>query len=60
MWYIKGIGTNSLKNEGARRDLFESMGKVLVDASRGDPFWNWVTYGRWEEGDSSKWEGKMF
>ena len=28
-----------LQNEGARRELFESSGNVLVEASRGDRFW---------------------
>ena len=28
MWYIKGI-----HNEGARRELFESRGKVLVEGN---------------------------
>ena len=28
-----------LQNEGARRELFESREKVLVEASRGDRFW---------------------
>ena len=28
-----------LQNEGARRELFESRGKVLGEASRGDWFW---------------------
>ena len=35
----KGNRAKFLQNEGARRELFESRGKVLVEASRGDRFW---------------------
>ena len=49
MWYIRGIGLNSYKMKG----LFESRGKVLVEASRGDRFWG-IGLGM---GDASKWEG---
>ena len=52
MWYIKGIGLNSykMKGQGGSYRVFESRGKVLVEASRGDQFW--VKYGRWEEAGS--------
>ena len=35
----KGNRAKFLQNEGVRRELFESRGKVLVEASRGDRFW---------------------
>ena len=50
----KGKRAKILHNEWARRDLFESMGKVLVEASRGDRFWG-IGLGM---GDPSKWEGQ--
>ena len=34
----KGNWAKFLQNEGARRELSESRGKVLVEASRGDRF----------------------
>ena len=59
MWYIKGIGLNSYKMKGARRELFESRGKVLVEASRGDRFWGiGLGMGDGRKGDPSKWEGQ--
>ena len=35
----KGNRAKFLQNEGARTELFESRGKILVEASRGDRFW---------------------
>ena len=54
----KGNRAKFLQNEGARRELFESRGKVLVDASRGDRFWGiGLGMGDGRKGDPSKWEG---
>ena len=45
-----------LQNEGAGRELFESSGKVLVEASRGDRFWGiGLGMGDGRKGDPSKW-----
>ena len=55
----KGNRAKFLQNEGARGELFESMGKVLVEASRGDRFWGiGLGMGDGRMGDSSKWEGQ--
>ena len=35
----KGNMAKFLQNEGVKRELFESSGKVLVEVSRGDRFW---------------------
>ena len=35
----KGNRAKFLQNEGARRELFESRGKGLVEVRRGDRFW---------------------
>ena len=51
---ISGNRAKFLQNEGTRRELFESRGKVLVEASRGDRFWG-IGLGM---GDPSKWEGQ--
>ena len=49
----KGNRAKFLQNEGARRELFESRGKVLVE---GIGSGEWVRYGR--NGDPRKWEGQ--
>ena len=56
----KGNRAKFLQNEGTRRELFESRGKVLVEASRGDRFWG-IGLGMGDErkGDSSTWEGHI-
>ena len=55
----KGNRVRLLQNEAASRELFESMGKVLVEASRGDWFWgNGLGMGDGKKGDPSKWEGQ--
>ena len=55
----KGNRAKFVQNEGARRVLFESMGKVLVDASRWDRFWKiGLGMGDGMKGDPSKWEGQ--
>ena len=42
----KGNRDKFLQIEGARRELFESRGKVLVEASRGNRFWGiWLGMG---------------
>ena len=51
----KGNRAKFLQNEGERRELFESRGKVLVEASRGDRFWRiWLGIGDGRAGDPSK------
>ena len=55
----KGNRAKFLQNEGARRELFESRGKVLLEASRGDRFWGiGLGMGDGRKGDPSKWEGQ--
>ena len=54
----KGNRAKFLQNEGARRELFESSGKVLVETSRGDRFWGiGLGMGDGRKVDPSKWDG---
>ena len=53
----KGNRAKFLQNKGARMELFESMVKILVEASRGDQFWGiGLGMGDGRNGDPSKWQ----
>ena len=56
---IEGTMTKFSQNKGTKRELFESMGYVLVEASRRDRFWGFgLGMGDGRKGDLSKWEGQ--